>query len=187
MRESKIGIGAGVRVASWLNGAQTVLPFPIPITRNAKKRILDLLDSAKRTRDSSEAARRKSIQPLSEDKLNRFADDLNEELEKYKTAPFMRIDSTGKWGVSRTTLRTGPRSMMESVIAHDVAYLFEWGLLDRIRLCICEMYFFATRDSQTSCSPKCRHKRYEQDQAYKAKRKIYNREVYLLKKNGKVK
>jgi hypothetical protein len=46
--------------------------------------------------------------------------------------------------------------------------------------------FFRGTD-QTACTTRCRHRKYEQSEAFKAMRRKYMREYHALKKSGKVK
>jgi predicted RNA-binding Zn ribbon-like protein len=180
MRESK-NKGPGDHVAMWLNGV-TPIGYPETITKLKKKRILDLIAVARQAFDAHQRGPKKFASEVVS-----LTDQLNDFLENYRAAPLMDLDPSGKWTVKRSMMRTGSRSMVETALAHEITVLMSNGLLDRIRLCICNTWFFARSDRQRSCSGKCRHKLYEQSEKYKAKRKNYNRAYYLLKKSGKVK
>jgi hypothetical protein len=82
---------------------------------------------------------------------------------------------------------TGPgRPLGEQVAAWGVVELAQSRRLDLIRQCACGKWFFAKRNDQKACTPICRHKAYEQTDAYKAMRREYMRVYYALKKSGKV-
>ena len=75
----------------------------------------------------------------------------------------------------------------ESLAAHSIVRLHTAGLLDRIRQCVCERWFFARFRNQKSCSAVCRHTAYEKSDDFKRKRREYMRRYYLLKQSRKVK
>jgi hypothetical protein len=79
------------------------------------------------------------------------------------------------------------RSTGEQLAVWDVTNLAENGLLEMVRICQCQRWFFARREDQKACSPVCRHKNYEQTEEFKTKRRAYMRGYYALKKSGKVK
>ena len=89
-------------------------------------------------------------------------------------------------------------SLHMSSKAHDVTkaemlanmalrWFLENGDITAVRMCACGSYFRAKRKNQEFCSGKCRHKKYEQTDESKEKRRVYMREYYHLKKSGKVK
>jgi hypothetical protein len=180
MRELKKD-GPGHRIAMWLNGV-TPVGYPETITKLKKKRILDLVDLGRRAFDLHQCAPKKFAK-----EVDGLLEELNTRFEEFGASPLMMLDSQGKFVLSRSMMGSRRRSMVEAMLAHDITSLMSDGLLNRIRLCICNAWFFARSDRQRSCSGKCRHKLYEQSEKYKVKRKNYNHAYYLLKKSGKVK
>jgi hypothetical protein len=79
------------------------------------------------------------------------------------------------------------RELWEIVAVQLLLRLADRGALDSIKKCICGVWFIAERRNHQSCSDKCRHKRYEQGESAKQKRRQYMRNYYRLKISGKVK
>jgi hypothetical protein len=180
MRELKMD-GAGDHIAMWLNGV-TPVGYPETITRLKKKRILDLLDLGRRAFDLQQSAPKKFAK-----EVDSLLGELNTRFEEYGASPLLELDSQGRFVLGRSMIGSRRRSMVEALLVHEITSLMSDGLLNRIRRCTCDSWFFARNDRQRSCSGKCRHKLYEQSEKYKAKRKNYNRDYYLLRKSGKVK
>lgn len=86
---------------------------------------------------------------------------------------------------SRAMLRAqqGP-PYAEVQAAHAILDLARFGVLDCIRQCYCETWFYAKRPDNIHCSPRCRHKQYEMSPAFRAKRRNYSRELYQKKRAG---
>ena len=79
------------------------------------------------------------------------------------------------------------RPLGEQLAIWDIVRLTNSGDLKRVRQCECAKWYYATRAEQKACSARCRHKTYEQTEAFKAKRRVYMRDYYRLKQSGKVK
>ena len=80
----------------------------------------------------------------------------------------------------------------EQTAIDELRALINDGQICSLAECDCGRFFYAVKDDQQSCSPKCRHKLYESkleesNPQAKEQRKAYMREYYLLKKTGKVK
>lgn len=99
------------------------------------------------------------------------------------------VEISGKYGEGGLHFDhgTGPgRPQGEQTAAWGVVELAESRRLHLIRQCACGKWFLAKRNDQKACTPICRHKAYEQTDAYKAMRRKYMREYYALKNSGKV-
>jgi len=79
------------------------------------------------------------------------------------------------------------RPIGEQLAVWDIIELQKTGHLELVRQCGCDTWFFANRADQRACSAGCRHKTYEQTDAFKVKRREYMRNYYALKQSGKVK
>ncbi len=109
-------------------------------------------------------------------------------LDDYPRWPTVEISYKGWDAVLHFSHANGPgRPTGEQLAVWDITNLAENGLLEMVRTCQCQKWFFARREDQKACSPACRHKNYEQTEEFKAKRRAYMREYYALKKSGKVK
>jgi hypothetical protein len=109
-------------------------------------------------------------------------------LDDYPMWPTVEISYKGWDAVLHFSHANGPgRPTGEQLAVWDITNLAENGLLEMVRICQCQRWFFARREDQKACSPGCRHKNYEQTEEFKTKRRAYMREYYALKKSGKVK
>lgn len=88
-----------------------------------------------------------------------------------------------EWG----DFNTGDRPAEETWKIRAVVDLSEAGLLDRIRKCSCNLWFFARFPHQISHSSKCRRNLYEKTDLYRAHRKRKAREYYWLHKTKNTK
>jgi len=59
--------------------------------------------------------------------------------------------------------------------------------LDRVRSCDCGKFFFAHRIDQRYCSTRCRVRYNQSSDEFRAKRRVYLRNLYRLKKSGRAK
>jgi hypothetical protein len=75
----------------------------------------------------------------------------------------------------------------EQIAIWEIVRLAQERKLSLLRKCGCELWFLAQRQDQQFCSAACRHRAYEQTEAYKAKRRDYMKQYYQLKNSGKVK
>jgi hypothetical protein len=111
-------------------------------------------------------------------------------IHRYPSRPLLGQD--GRNLVFSREPMTRTRAEEWEAFAADAAMdLAEFDGLSTLRRCQCVKWFFARKKDQKSCSPKCRHKLYEQTEAFKAKRrkymKKYMKEYKPLKASGKVK
>lgn len=115
-------------------------------------------------------------------------DDLNKRFAEYPSVVCIDFDPKFK-REPRFLEKVGSvfHTVNESLVARYIFHLAEEQLLQNIRECICGKLFYAIREDQKSCSAICRHKRYEQTDDFKAKRREKLRENYKLHKLGKVK
>jgi hypothetical protein len=93
----------------------------------------------------------------------------------------------GKHELGFTQFLGGDAPMGERSAVSELIHLGETSRLSLLRQCACQKWFFAKRADQKACTANCRHKAYEQTEAFKAKRREYMREYYRLKQSGKVK
>ena len=114
--------------------------------------------------------------------------EIEDRLSLYPHQPYAEILwQYGKHELGFTQFLGGDAPSGERVAVSQLVHLAETKRLPLLRQCACEKWFFARREDQKACSPACRHKSYEQTEAFKAKRRAYMREYYALKKSGKVK
>jgi hypothetical protein len=114
--------------------------------------------------------------------LPRLVKDLNRRFAKYRTLPRIAVNSR----LDSILMSQRMMSGKEGFAAHNIFKLAAEGLIQNFRYCICEKLFYATRVDQTSCSKTCRHKKYEQTEEFKRRRRDKARETYWLHKQGKV-
>jgi hypothetical protein len=119
-------------------------------------------------------------------RLEALENKLNERLALYAATPTFRRFDGRSWGVD-DLLGTSRIPVGESLAARSLCEIAYLRKLDRIRVCICGTWFYASRMDQQSCSPACRKNRHQQTDAYKEKRRAYMRGYYKLKVSGKVK
>jgi hypothetical protein len=81
----------------------------------------------------------------------------------------------------------GHRPADETWMIRQVVDLSKDGLLDRIRKCSCNRWFFARFAHQVSCSSRCRRNLYEKTDSYRAHRRKKAREYYWLHKTKNTK
>jgi hypothetical protein len=118
------------------------------------------------------------------DELRTLAREISKRLAKYPSILEVKPDGEVKsHGVLRFSERITTR---EGLVARYIFHLAEEDLLYNIRDCMCGKLFYATRSDQKSCTSACRHKRYEQTEEFKQKRRDQARENYRLHKQGKV-
>jgi hypothetical protein len=108
-------------------------------------------------------------------------------ISAYPTKPWVHLFGERHEGLRFGDITTTGRPAGERMAVDSIMYLADDGVLPLIRECACEKWFYAKRTDQTACSTKCRHRKYEQTESFKAMRRKYMREYYALKKSGKVK
>jgi hypothetical protein len=95
-------------------------------------------------------------------------------------------NSRGVLDFSSAILPCRTRPMGEAEAVHSLFRLARSGHLARVRKCNCDIWFFAGRMDQESCSTSCRRKAYESTDEYKAKRKPYFAEHYRKHIRGRL-
>jgi hypothetical protein len=108
-------------------------------------------------------------------------------LSRYPSWPTLGWDKEGNlsFGVDFGRLKRAAEEEAEAALA--VMSLAEVNELIWLRRCLCGTWFFAHRKTQKSCSANCRHRLYEQTEAFKAKRRRYMKRYYRLQRSGTVK
>jgi hypothetical protein len=156
-------------------------------SRSGKARIASLVDALIHLCRES----RKRHRNRDEDKeLQRWAVRVNELIARYPSCkivgwdpPYHRLS----FGDDFSTLNLGGATESEAAVAHSANDLAQLDALEGLIGCRCGRYFFTRQRNQQSCSAICRHKLYEQTDAFKAKRRAYMKEYNRLKASGKVK
>ncbi len=164
-------------VLSWLNGEQEEKPG-----RASTQRILALLQKLKQI--SALSARQGRLRKWSKE-FTALNMEINEQIGKYPASPILMFSPTGRITFGHDFLNR--KNELEAATAYSIMSLAEWGTIDRLSQCMCKRWFRKLRRNQKSCGPGCRHKLYEQSEAFKARRREYMREYYRLKTSGKVK
>lgn len=169
-------------VLDWFNGS-------IPderVSQASMRRTRELLDNLKIIVTAERSGHLRVQRPL-RGHLLRAIDAVNSCLADYPSLPLVG------WHSKRPGLSFGEefvsrkRTEGEAATASSLMRLAELDLIDSVRECICGNWFQARSKVQKSCSPKCRHKLYEQSPESKARRRSYMRRYYRLKRSGKVK
>jgi len=73
----------------------------------------------------------------------------------------------------------------ECVVAEHVVTCARGGTLDRVRQCCCGKWFFAIRRGQKFHISRCRHRQYEQTEAFKERRRLYMCWYYAMYQSAK--
>jgi hypothetical protein len=152
-----------------------------------RRRIVDLLDATKRLLDLTNRAGRQGhgIKRWSKE-LIRCATWVNERIHQYPASPIVMWSPKGSLTFGED-FSVRPRIEDEAATAHCILGLAEANVLARVCQCACGRWFFARSKNQRSCSATCRHRLYEQTDAFKTKRREYMRRYARLKRSGKVK
>ncbi len=109
-------------------------------------------------------------------------------LDDYPKWPTVEVAYEGMRAVLRISDASGRgRPLGEQLAVWSIIHSTGLDQLEMVRQCRCEKWYFARRADQKACSAGCRHKIYEQTDAFKAKRRVYMRDYYKLKQSGKVK
>ncbi len=161
-------------------------------TKASRQRVITLLGAIKNTNAllaasvDAESARNYWTDPPKE--IGKSLEHIGEILAEYPLYPTVEIgDKHGDGGLHFDHATGGSRwPVGEQLAVWDITTLAELKRLDLVRECPCGQWFFARRKDQTACGPTCRHKKYEQTEAFKAQRRAYMRSYYALKKTGKV-
>jgi hypothetical protein len=108
--------------------------------------------------------------------------DLNRQFAKYPSVD--QLSENGTFYIKAMSKKIPP---LEISVVHAIRELVAQGLIQRFRQCpSCEELFYATRANQTSCSPTCRHDKYEQTEEFKQKnRERAHRNYWLHKEMSK--
>ena len=122
-------------------------------------------------------------EPQMEERVNRIQEMLND----YPRWPTVEVTFNNNAAILHFDYANGGRRPLgEQVAVWALTDLASKGRSNMVRQCGCERWYFARRGDQKACSPKCRHKNYEQTDEFKLKRRDYMREYYALKNSGKV-
>jgi hypothetical protein len=120
--------------------------------------------------------------------LNRAMNKVDDILAHYPSRPAVEISGQyGQGGLFFSHSLDGVGPLGERLAVSELLQLAEKKRLPFLQQCACQKWFLAKRPDQRACSPTCRHKKYEQTEAFKTKRREYMREYYALKNSGKVK
>jgi hypothetical protein len=117
-------------------------------------------------------------------------EEINEILFHYPSIPHAEIAQIdGHGGIHLEDMSSGASGcpLGEQISVWAVIRLAKQRKLSHLRKCRCNRWFLATRQDQQFCSASCRHRAYEQTEAFKVKRRDYMRRYYQLKNSGKVK
>jgi hypothetical protein len=107
---------------------------------------------------------------------------VNLRLTKYPTFPifYPKEDSPRRWNVDDALW--GKRSVVESVAVHALVRLANQGLLERLQLCQCGLWYFGRFSHQRFCSAECRVRFWESSEERKEQKRQRSRENYLYHK-----
>ncbi len=122
--------------------------------------------------------------------LDRWAVKVNEMIERYPSCKIVGWDPPYdrlSFGDDFSTLKLKGATEIEAGTAYSAIGLAELDELEGLIRCGCGRWFFTRQRNQRSCSAICRHKLYEQTDAFKGKRREYMKEYNRLKASGKVK
>ncbi|ADW67344.1 hypothetical protein AciX9_0271 [Granulicella tundricola MP5ACTX9] len=109
-------------------------------------------------------------------------------IQEFVQVPFLEIAYEDDKAILAISYALGAnRALGEQLAVRDIVGLLETRRLELMRQCECHLWFFARKSDQRACSQNCRHRAYEQTDAFKAKRRLYMRDYYALKQSGKVK
>jgi hypothetical protein len=177
-------------LVSWLN--QTSPRYQGRPTKASRERILALRAAIESTcAELSAAARAEPTRSFWEnppEAVQEGLDAVQEMLDRYPQWPMVEIlgeDGSGGLDINYATGAGMP--LGEQVAAWGIIELAKSRRLHLLRQCLCGAWFLAKKSDHKSHSPACRHKIYEQTDAFKAKRSVYMREYNALKSSGKVK
>jgi hypothetical protein len=85
----------------------------------------------------------------------------------------------GTWTVDYIQL--GPHTVIEAACGRELLQLAKYGLLDRLRTCICGQWFYAKRRDQKSCGKAvCRQKLCAATEGFKEHRRHYMQYRYAM-------
>jgi len=170
-------------VLMWLNEE---LP-PSRCSKIGRKRIIDLLSTTKRLLDFTNRAGRqgRGIRRFSKELIG-CATWVNERIQQYPSCPIVMWSPQGSLTFGED-FSVRPRIEDEAATAHCILGLAEANVLGRVLQCVCQRWFFARSKNQRSCSATCRHRLYEQTDAFKVRRRDYMKRYARLKRSGKVK
>jgi hypothetical protein len=119
--------------------------------------------------------------------VTRALREIMDRLSVYPHEPYVEILwQYGKHELGFTHSLGGEAPSGERVAVSQLVNIAETKRLSLLRQCACQKWFLAKRADQKACTANCRHKAYEQTEAFKAKRRGYMREYYALKNSGKV-
>jgi hypothetical protein len=114
--------------------------------------------------------------------------DIQRLIDEFVQTPILEIAYHDERAVLYVDYALGARRPLgEQLAVRGIIGLIQTRRLALLRQCECKTWFFARKIDQKACSPTCRHRAYEQTEAFKANRRLYMRKYYALKQSGKVK
>ena len=143
-------------VVDWLNGRDRAQDRKN--TKASRNRVLAAFTLIRATLNEIATAPSWDLINYPTPELDKCLEDLNDVLAIYVTSPFFYINFGREWLFEEIVSSTVRHPAGESVAIHSLIGLTKAKRLDRIRECICNRWFFAKREDQKSCSPRCRHK-----------------------------
>jgi hypothetical protein len=176
----------------WLN-RDPALPadsygrFPLASRRRVISLLRDILALIAMLRDAAEADPDRDFSSGTPPEVKQALGRIQDVISDYSTKPRVHLFGERREGLRFGNITTTGRPAGERIAVESIMDLVDDGVLFLIRQCACENWFRAKRADQTACSTKCRHRKYEQTESFKAMRRKYMREYYALKKSGKVK
>jgi hypothetical protein len=155
-------------------------------TKFSRNRVHDLIDNIREVFDAIKSAPHRDLLAFPPRRLSALMNELNARIHEYPTACIFMLECsrTGFFGKGYVA---GERPGGESLAAQSVVELTNKGLLDRLKECDCGRWFFSRFSHQNFCSDRCRKKRHETSEQFRASRREYMRRYYRLKASGKVK
>lgn len=180
------GAKPGLFLARWLNEPST-----------GAKLVLDLLTDAQlvfgwlgkyNSIHALNVARKKKKLP---DEFWEAYHRLNNTLASLTHAPHIHLDEVGEGErLSWMWVTDESPTALVSVPIRCILQLIDRDAVTRVRKCAhvdCAKWFFAGRSDQEFCSALCRWRAFAGTDAFREKRREYQRTLYKLKKAGKVK
>jgi len=147
----------------------------------------DILALIAMLRDAAEADPDRDFSISTPPEVKQALKRIQDVISDYSTKPRVHLFGERRESLRFGDITTSGRPTGERIAVESIMDLADNGVLPLIRQCACESWFRAKRTDQTACSTKCRHRKYEQTESFKAMRRKYMREYYALKKSGKVK
>lgn len=164
------------RITQLLQAQRAVSKLPGAQTDAERQRFLKLMTSTSASR--SKSASRSGFEL--EDLLGRYW--VSPRVYFREGQPVMIYHTTNLNGEAK--YRIEPDEIAAAMAVLQLALRDE---LDRIRKCSCGKFYLARRLDQLYCCTKCRVREHQSSEEFRAKRRVYLRNLYRLKKSGRVK